>query len=185
MKLYNNYEATQDVLKVTMNRLKEKFTMEDAQVEGEKMGVMTPATPSAHMNDLASGDIPVFAVDRLLDLIGKLEGFSTLPMYKKIVGGFKHIGIENRYNHPEDAITDIADLSYDQMNYLASVRPGSLKRFLLEYKRLVAQRDELKKKDLAQRKLLNTIYMEIVENEEEELDTDTLEELKKYSDRQY
>lgn len=184
MKLYNNYEATQAVLKVTMNRLKDKFTMEDAQVEGEIMGVVAPATPTAQMKDLASGDIPVFAVDRLLALIDKIEGFSTLPMYKKITGVYKHIGIENRYNHPEDAITDIADLSYDQMNYLASVRPGALKRFLVEYKRLVAQRDELKKKDSEQRKLLHEIYTQIV-NHEEELDTETVDELKKYAYRQY
>jgi hypothetical protein len=187
LKLYNNYEVTQVVFKAAAARLKNKLTMVDAQEDGVKMGVVTPATPSASMASLAGNDVPIFNVDRLIALTEKLSEFSMLPVYKKSAGIFKHVGIERKYNSSEDVITEFSELSYDQMNYLASVRPAGIKGFLIQYKRLVAQRDELRARDLEHRKLLHEVLSVIKDDEdfESELDHKLLGKLERYSDRQF
>lgn len=156
MKLHTNYEATQAVFKKVI-AAGGKLLVTDGQKLGPEMGVVVPRTPASTFKEMAYSRLPVYAVDGLIELIDKLDGFNTLPLYKKSKGVFKHVAFAQK-NTTDEPVTKVEDLTYDQMCYLSSVRPSSMKGFLLNYKNTVQEVNNLKAENEKLVKLLQEVY---------------------------
>lgn len=174
MKLHNNYQATQAVLKgLTKKKANGRWVMEEAIAEGIEMGVASPRTPSSTMMEYAEATrtkVPVYTVSPILELIEKLGNFSMLPMYKKKNGKFEHVALEVT---KDVNVTEISELSYDQMNYLASVRPSAMKRFFSDYALMLADYKAVKAQHTEMRTLLYIVQRKFAD----ELETDELNDL--------
>lgn len=163
MKLYDNYQATQAVFKKVIKDTGKLF-MPEAVKKGAEMGVISPRAPHAVTEEYSKADndtkISFYNVKPILELIEKVGQFNMLPIYTKNNGKFSHVALEVT---KESSATGISELSFDQMNYLSSIRPVVMQRFFSNYENMLASYKALQTESNDLKKTLSAVQLEFSE----------------------